>query len=967
MASATSSDHGFPGLGDLFSGGNSGRDAKETLTAALSGTQAALLSESELAYGVAQCASRVPPTDAKFASRAKRTNNRDASNGQAIVVRHATVWDGLGGVHEDTDVLLVNGLIHAVGKDLEVPPDHPAAGELKEIDAKGRILTPGIVDMHSHAGTDSFPSLQGTSDTNDFGNPNLPHMQSFDSFHPHDTALPLILSGGITTILVLPGSANLQGGEAFAVKTPQKATNSAEDMLVNANISRTDPDAVYSTGGPYWRWAKQACGENPKRVYGAGGQFPFTRMGNAFLLRENYAKAAALRDAQDEWCRIVPALGLHAAVDTTSHKKKHAAAGYLHPKGRFPQDLHLEQVVALLRGQVKLNWHCYEVHDIETQMRIAREYNVSIAAFHHALSIHQLVPSLQRWNAEGRPPIGAAIFSDHWGYKREAYEASVYAAQILEKAGVPFAFKSDHPVLHSQYLVHESARAIQYGLPEQSVLRALTSSPAKLLGLDHRVGSVEVGKDADLVLWPTNPFTVGSLPDTVIVDGAVAFEKTVKEATDLKPEPNTPVPARQAIVAANSGGDIVITNIGKIVTGKETITGPTQLRLSNGKIACIGDSCDSTTLSAVAAVQTLDLQGGTITPPLVAAHTVLGLEEIAQEPVTHAGVAKADSPFPLVYARDGIQAGGRMERASANQGVGLGISAIQTTGDAVGVSVSALFATNHSTPLILSEIAAVHTGIGEDAKRDGSIKGSVAGQVAALRSWLTAPLPSPDFTAKGVAGPPSADDIAVVNHVRAGYIPLVIQTESANSISPVLRLKRAVDPKNQQRWVLAGAAEAHLVIDDLAAFNGTVSVLLNPARCIPQKWSSRRCLSPPHAYRGAQHVAALLKKYKVPFALSAHPEELASVRNLRFEAGWIRRLAGLSEQEMVASVTSSVLEVMTGSKNPHPHSADAKDMLQIGGNARFNAWNGDFGELTTQLLFAVDGASEAVVNYPVHE
>ncbi|ORZ41437.1 hypothetical protein BCR44DRAFT_1422820 [Catenaria anguillulae PL171] len=809
--------------------------------------------------------------------------------------------------------------------------------------------------MHSHAGVYSYPTLKGTDDGNEFGDPNLPMMRTIDAFHPHDKALPLILSGGVTTILVLPGSANLQGGEAFAFKTPQKPTNSAEDMLVFANLSSTNPDDRYANGGPMWRWAKQACGENPKRSYGEGlGRLPFTRMGNAFKMRENYAKAKALKEKQDEWCRVSESLGLYKPgpeADKKKKKKKHEGKepklkGVVHPKGRYPTDLALEQVVGLMRGQVKLNWHCYEVNDLETQMRIAREFNVSISAFHHAIDIAQVTSALKRWSNEGRTPIGAAIFADLGWYKKEAYQASVFSPQILEREGVPFAFKSDHPVTHSQYLVHDSARSIQYGLAEQSVLKALTLTPARLLGLDYRIGSIDVGKDADVVIWPANPFTVGSLPDVVIVDGAVAFEKSAKDATPLVPQPLTPVPPRVPITVDPKKDEFYFKNIGKIVTGDTTVKGPTEIRVRSGQLVCVGtEACSKRNSQGDVATQEYDLQGATVTPSLILAGTPLGLQEIAQEPSTNAGVEKrSHGAFDLVIARDGLLAGGLPEQAAANQGIGLALSVTQVKGSP-SLSVSTLFATNHTLPHVVSEAAAVHMVVEDVGKSEGGLSGSYPGQIAMLRKWLTGHL----------AAGPSA-------------IPLILHAHSASVISALFNLKQSVDYANVQRWVIAGAAESHLNVEELFVrrLNGTVGILLSPARCIPKEWVTRRCLSPPNAYRGAIHAAELFKRYNVSYALSIDPDELASARNLRFEAGWVRRFAGLTEQEMVASVTSSVVKLTLPKWIAQGYTGTVEKQLHVGGYARFNAWNGDFGELNTQLLFAVDGASEKVVNYPVH-
>ena len=384
----------------------------------------------------------------------------------AVLIRGAHIWTGDGKVLADSDVLLVDGKIAAIGQGLTAP-----AGT-QIVAAKGRILTPGLVDMHSHLGVYSAPAALAHDDGNEMTGPIMPMVRAIDGFDPEDPAISRALAGGVTTALILPGSGNVMGGEALYVKL--RGTTAGQMAI------RQPPRAL-----------KMAMGENPKRVYGRKGQTPMSRMGHGWLMRQALAKAKALRDAQQRWDR---------------------AGNNAKPR---PTDLALEPLVALLDGKVRLQVHCYEVHDIETLIRIAGEFGFKIAAIHHALEAWK-IPELVRDNG-----IAVATFADLWGYKMEAYDASVRAPQILALAGVKLAIKTDHPVIDGRDLMWEAAKAHHYGLPEQAALAAVTSVPADAIGLGDRVGRVAVGKDADVVLWRKHPLTIGARPAQVWVDGVL--------------------------------------------------------------------------------------------------------------------------------------------------------------------------------------------------------------------------------------------------------------------------------------------------------------------------------------------------------------------------------------------------------------------------------------------------------------
>ena len=380
------------------------------------------------------------------------------------LLRGATLWTATGQVLEKTDILLQNGQIQAIGAALPAPKD------AKVIDAAGKIVTPGLVDMHSHLGVYAAPSAKAHQDGNEMTSPTTPAVRALDAFDPEDPAIARTVAGGVTTALILPGSGNVVGGQAFYASLYGKTV---ADMAVP-----NPPRAM-----------KWAMGENPKRVYAAKGQLPMSRMGHGWVLRRMLFEAKELRESQDRFDK------------ESTHT------------GQRPFRPELEPIVALLRGEVLLQVLCYDVHDIETLIRISREFGFKIAAIHHALEAWK-VPELLK--AEG---IGVATFADLWGFKMEAYDASVHAPQLLTDAGVTVALKSDHPVLDSKWLVNEAATAHHYGVPEQTALQMVTRNPARLIGLGERIGTLEVGKQADVAVWPGSPLAVGAQPERVFVRG----------------------------------------------------------------------------------------------------------------------------------------------------------------------------------------------------------------------------------------------------------------------------------------------------------------------------------------------------------------------------------------------------------------------------------------------------------------
>ncbi len=385
-----------------------------------------------------------------------------------VVIKNATVMTVTHGNIKNGSVYIKDGKIAAVGETVNAPASAIV------IDAGGKYLTPGVVDCHSHIALDD--------DVNEATSPITPHMMMKDAFDYQDKAIYRALAGGVTTSLLLHGSANMIGGQAVVIK--HKYGDTRDAMLF--------PDAPRSI--------KFASGENPKRVYGGRDQLPSTRMGNFAVQRQ------ALVDAQDymrEW-------------DNYNDKIKRGDKDATMPK----HDLKLEALADVLRGKLMVQIHIYRADEMLTEIAMANEFGYKIRAFHHALEAYKVSDQIAANN------IGIATFADWWGYKQEAWDAIPWNAVMAMRKGVRVAIKSDSED-YTRRLNQEAAKTIRYGgATEEEALKMITLNPAWIIGIDDRVGSIEVGKDADLVIWDGYPLFTTGVPEKVLIDGDIYFDRS---------------------------------------------------------------------------------------------------------------------------------------------------------------------------------------------------------------------------------------------------------------------------------------------------------------------------------------------------------------------------------------------------------------------------------------------------------
>ncbi|MDX2177388.1 MAG: amidohydrolase [Candidatus Sumerlaeia bacterium] len=433
----------------------------------------------------------------------------DATGERAVAFTGATILTVSGEPLADGTLVLRNGLVEAVGPSASTTVPAGAA----VVDASGKFIMPGIIDAHSHMGVYSWPGVEANSDGNEMTAPVTAQVRAEDSVNLEDPAFERARAGGVTTVLVLPGSGNMISGEGVVLKL------------------RPVPvlEAMKMAEAP--RQLKMAMGENPKRVYGGRGQLPSTRMGLMAKLRETFTKAEEYRAKK---ARHAEAVARYEAK--LAEYEAHAAAGALKEDEERPEapdppefDALNETLVDVLEGRVRVNVHCYRRDDIEDILRISDEYGFPIASLHHALEAYKLAPELARRR------IAVATWPDWWGFKMEAWDATPEAVAILANAGVNTVLKSDSSDV-VQRMFHEAAKARKYGMTEPQALASITLAPAKALGIDKWVGSLEPGKHADVAVFSKHPFDMYTRVEMTFIDGRQVFDRAEYEAAQTHPE-----------------------------------------------------------------------------------------------------------------------------------------------------------------------------------------------------------------------------------------------------------------------------------------------------------------------------------------------------------------------------------------------------------------------------------------------
>src|SRR3954454_15209521 len=405
---------------------------------------------------------------------------------RTTLIRDATILTAAGPPIEHGSILLRDGKVAAVGQTVNAPADAVV------IDGTAKWGTPGIIDTHSHLGVYAAPGIESLQDGNEVTSPNTAEVSAEHSIWPQDPQFDLSLAGGVTTMQILPGSANLFGGRGVTVKNVPSRT--AEGMKF--------PGAPYSL--------KMACGENPKRVYGGRNSSPQTRMGNVAGYRRAWIAATEYRDSIKRW------------RDSGSD-----------PAKQPDRNLQLETLAGVLNGEILVHNHCYRADEMAVMIDLAKEFGYKIASFHHAVEAYKVRDLLV---ANG---ICASMWADWWGFKLEAFDGIRENIALVDAAKGCAIVHSDDPN-GIQRLNQEAAKAMRAGreagftIAPADAVKWLSINPAKALGIDKMTGSLEVGKGADVVIWSADPFSVYSRTEQVFVDGALLYDRNDPQRQPLR-------------------------------------------------------------------------------------------------------------------------------------------------------------------------------------------------------------------------------------------------------------------------------------------------------------------------------------------------------------------------------------------------------------------------------------------------
>ncbi len=398
---------------------------------------------------------------------------------KSLLIRNATVLTGTGQRLDNADVLMSEGKIQQVGVGLT------STGAV-EVDGQGKWLTPGIIDVHSHLGVYPSPSAESHADGNEATQPNTSEVWAEHSIWPQDPGFNRAREGGITTLQILPGSANLFGGRGVTLRNVPSHTMQGMKF----------PDAPYGL--------KMACGENPKRVYGGKKVSPSTRMGNMAGYRMAWVEATEYKRAWDKY-----------ETDYAAGKNPQAPT----------RDIELDTLKGVLDGEILIHNHCYKAEEMAMMIDLGKEFGYHSGTFHHAIEAYKIADKL----AENGNCV--AMWPDWWGFKMEAYD------MVQENVAIVDAKKNSCAVVHSDSSItiqrlNQEAGKVMYRANEQGfeikaedAIRWITANAAKSLGIADKTGTLEPGKNADVVLWNGNPFSVYAQAEQVFVDGAKVYDR----------------------------------------------------------------------------------------------------------------------------------------------------------------------------------------------------------------------------------------------------------------------------------------------------------------------------------------------------------------------------------------------------------------------------------------------------------
>ncbi|MEM6995473.1 MAG: amidohydrolase family protein, partial [Myxococcota bacterium] len=797
--------------------------------------------------------------------------------------------------------------IAAVGVAVKAPSD------AKVIDVSGKTITPGIIDTHSHIGVYASPGFTAHADGNEMVSPTTPQVRAEDGYWPQDPQIERARAGGVTTMQILPGSANLIGGRSVVVKTYPHARR---------------VDEARFAGAPFG--LKIACGENPKRTYGKKGG-PGTRMGNMAGFR---GKFQAAKEYQRSWDRYRTKLARYKKGGKRKAGSKDEMSGPPDPPAR---DFGLETMVGVLEGRVLVHNHCYRADEMALMMRLAEEFGFRIRSFHHAVEAYKIADLLAEHGAS------ASMWADWWGFKAEAFDGIRENAAMVAAAGARAIIHSDSAE-GVQRLNQEAAKAMWAGrragltIPDDEALRWITANPAWALGVSDSVGTVEVGKLADLVVWDGDPLSVYTHAERVLLEGKTIYRRgLLTPHSDFESgwrSSGNPLPTtatRPPTAATGNGAPLsfdgastprppALTFAGcTIHTGDGRVLKDAAITTKGTRVATVGPPGVS---SADDANTTMPPQPCVITPGFISAGSALGLVEIGAEDGTKDDSRTGKEPIRAGYDAS-VAVNADSSLLGVNRAEGITSAAVTPQGGMLAGQFAwiDLVKGEHRTIVARPRVAVAGT------LSTGVVQGSRAAALSLLdrtfadaRFWRSRGPAYDRRQSRDLVAHPS--DLAALLPVLDGQARLVMNANRASDILALIDLAK----RESVGLTILGAAQGYKVADELAAAG--VVVVVQPSRNLPGNLD-RLGASMDNAAR--LHAAGVT--VAIAALGSAH-----NARNVAQEAG-IAIANGFPRDAAVTAVTHNVARA---------YGMDGEYGTLGGGKvANFVVWRGDPFELST--------------------
>ncbi len=826
-----------------------------------------------------------------------------------LIIKGAKIMTANGKIYEKASLLLEKGLIKKISGE-----EITATSETQVIDGSGMVVTPGIIDVHSHMGVYSNPFINAHYDGNEATRPVTADVWAEHSFWPQDPSLWRALAAGVTTIQVLPGSANLIGGRSFTAKLIPKL--SAREMRF--------------PGAP--QGLKMACGENPKRVYHEKG--PSTRMGVIAGFRKAFQKAI---EYNRKW----------------ANKGSFDEKGQWKPKNKKKSEMPERNFVSetlseVIKGNILVHVHCYRADDLSAMLDLAKEFRFKIRSFQHGLEAYKIRRRL------AKEEVSVASWADWWGFKAEAFDGIPQGLALLEDAGVKAIVHSDSDI-DVQYLNVEAGKAMVAGrklglnITEDQALRWVTGNPAWSLGIEDKVGSIEEGKMADLVVWDGHPFSIYTKTKFVIINGKIVFDRQKKmgiksdfevgqnnselfdgrefrktvTTKDLKyPDPDK----NKKPEFRPTGRSFTVKNVNYLQPSGKWQYG--SVKVNRGVIAAVipekSDSGDSENLKAVDVV---DGRGLFLTPGLIDPGSQLGLVGITLEPMTYDHLTGVTEATPDNKAADALNLKSLRIPIARRGGITTVIS--RPVGYLIG-GTGVGFDLHKETQYVDPRIA-LFGQIGKSnthfAERPGG-KNSVSMQWRELRRIVDDVLSFSGAQGSYERGNSrkyflSKRDMKAMLPVLRGQVPWVVKSNRASDIKTLIRFKGELNKLGlKPRFVIEEAMEAAQVIFQLRRHG--IPVILQPSQMT--NWSFE-------TLETRADTAAVLSEGGVEVMFSSLYEGTFAgyITRLRQEAGIAVRY-GMSVEKARKALTKTPAEVF---------GIPGRGELVVGKAANLVLWSGD--------------------------